>query len=84
MLKGESSKGKKTVVVGSGMRRGAGATELGKLDLNVEFSNEVEEPIAAGVSEGNWAGHRVEDNIKGIGFFEGLNEFLSSLPILKG
>ncbi|KAM3694616.1 hypothetical protein ACB098_07G070200 [Castanea mollissima] len=82
--KGESSKGKKTAVVGSGTRRRAGATELGKLDLNVEFSNEVEEPAAAGVSEGNGAGHGVEDNIEGIGFFEGLDEFLSSLPILKG
>nr|KYP61180.1 Uncharacterized protein At4g38065 family [Cajanus cajan] len=62
-------------------RRGAG--NLGKLDLNVEFSNEVEEP-SRGVHdrEGNAAGH-AEDNIEGIGFFEGLDEFLSSLPILN-
>lgn len=56
-----------------------GAAELGKLDLNVEFSNEAEEPVR-GVNAGNGE----EDNIEGIGFFEGLDEFLSSLPILKG
>ena len=55
-----------------------GVKELGKLDLNVEFSNEVEE-TAVGVSEGNGE----EDNIEGISFFEGLDEFLSSLPILS-
>ncbi|KAK2983163.1 hypothetical protein RJ640_018508 [Escallonia rubra] len=71
-------------VVGSGARRQSGraAKELGKLDLNVEFSNEVEEP-APGTSEGNGAGNGVEENIEGIGFFEGLDEFLSSLPILS-
>jgi hypothetical protein len=81
--KAESSKGKKTAVAGSSTRRRAGVAELGKLDLNVEFSNEVEEP-APGISEGHGAGNGVEDNIEGIGFFEGLDEFLSSLPILKG
>ncbi|KAL2343834.1 hypothetical protein Fmac_005119 [Flemingia macrophylla] len=77
-VKAES--GKKAAVGGS-RRRGAG--NLGKLDLNVEFSNEVEEP-SRGVRdrEGNAAGH-AEDNIEGIGFFEGLDEFLSSLPILN-
>ncbi|XP_057431638.1 uncharacterized protein LOC130724434 [Lotus japonicus] len=66
--------------LGGSRRRGAG--NLGKLDLNVEFSNEVEEP-AHGVREGNGTGH-AEDNIEGIGFFEGLDEFiLSSLPILN-
>ena len=55
-----------------------GVKELGKLDLNVEFSNEVEE-AAVGISEGNGE----EDNIEGISFFEGLDEFLSSLPILS-
>lgn len=74
----ESSK--KPVLAGS-RRKGAG--NLGKLDLNVEFSNEAEEP-SRGVRdrEGNAAGH-AEDNIEGIGFFEGLDEFLSSLPILN-
>ncbi|KAL7002982.1 hypothetical protein U1Q18_004142 [Sarracenia purpurea var. burkii] len=56
--------------------------QWGRLDLNVEFSNEVEEP-APGMSRGNGAGHGEEDGIEGIGFFEGLDEFLSSLPILK-
>ncbi|CAJ1961338.1 unnamed protein product [Sphenostylis stenocarpa] len=60
---------------------------LGKLDLNVEFSNEVEETVH-GVDEGNENGDgnenvNAEDNIEGIGFFEGLDEFLSSLPILN-
>ncbi|CAL5379437.1 unnamed protein product [Camellia sinensis] len=55
--------------------------ELGKLDLNVEFSNEVEEP-APGMTGGNKAGNGEEDGMEGIGFFEGLDEFLSSLPIL--
>lgn len=63
----------------SSRRRGVG--NLGKLDLNVEFSNEVEEP-APGMREGNVAGN-AEENIEGIAFFEGLDEFLSSLPILN-
>ncbi|XVF44847.1 hypothetical protein PTKIN_Ptkin02bG0156700 [Pterospermum kingtungense] len=62
------------------MRRGA--KDLGKLDLNVEFSNEVEEPVPTR-SEENHAGYEEEDNIEGNGFFEGLDEFLSSLPILS-
>ncbi|CAL0334359.1 unnamed protein product [Lupinus luteus] len=77
----ESSK--KAGVVGARRR---GATNLGKLDLNVEFSNEVEEH-APGASEGNGMNvngtGNAEDNIEGIGFFEGLDEFLSSLPILN-
>lgn len=73
--------GKKSVVGGS-RRRGAG--NLGKLDLNVEFSNEVEEASASGVRQGNVNGTgNAEDNIEGIGFFEGLDEFLNSLPILN-
>ncbi|KAK7246709.1 hypothetical protein RIF29_41579 [Crotalaria pallida] len=81
----ESSK--KAALIGA--RRRA-AANLGKLDLNVEFSNEVEEH-APGAGEGNGrnvngnatgTGH-AEDNIEGIGFFEGLDEFLSSLPILN-
>ncbi|XP_059648001.1 uncharacterized protein LOC132294236 [Cornus florida] len=55
------------------------AKESGKLDLNVEFSNEVEEPVL-GMSEGNAAGNGEED---GIEFFEGLDEFLNTLPILS-
>ncbi|GKV02320.1 hypothetical protein SLEP1_g14775 [Rubroshorea leprosula] len=59
-----------------------GAKDLGKLDLNVEFSNEVEEPTTRR-REGNGPGYGEEDNIEGNGFFEGLDEFLSSLPILS-
>ncbi|KAE9607137.1 hypothetical protein Lal_00026507 [Lupinus albus] len=68
---------------GGPRRRGAG--NLGKLDLNVEFSNDAEErqePSRAGTREGHPTGH-ADDNIEGIGFFEGLDEFLSSLPILN-
>ncbi|XP_057487400.1 uncharacterized protein LOC130773469 [Actinidia eriantha] len=88
--------------------------QWGRLDLNVEFSNEVEESApgmsrvnapglsrgiapgmtrgiapgmnrgnAPGMGRGNGAGNGEEDGIEGIGFFEGLDEFLSSLPILK-
>ncbi|KAK7252288.1 hypothetical protein RIF29_36127 [Crotalaria pallida] len=74
--------GKKGPMVGT-RRRGAG--NLGKLDLNVEFSNDADErhePSRAGTREGHPTGH-AEDNIEGIGFFEGLDEFLSSLPILN-
>lgn len=76
--RGESSK---KAALGSSRRRGAG--NLGKLDLNVEFSNDPEEP-SRGVRdrEGNATGN-AEDNIEGIGFFEGLDEFLNSLPILN-
>ncbi|ESW31136.1 hypothetical protein PHAVU_002G212300 [Phaseolus vulgaris] len=78
---GARAESSKKAALGGSRRRGAG--NLGKLDLNVEFSNEVEEP-SRGVRdrEGNAAGH-AEDNIEGIGFFEGLDEFLSSLPILN-
>jgi len=62
---------------------GKAPKEWGKLDLNVEFSNEVEEP-APGMTAGNRAAaNGEEDGIEGIGFFEGLDEFLSSLPILN-
>ncbi|XVF01507.1 hypothetical protein REPUB_Repub04eG0094700 [Reevesia pubescens] len=78
-------------VANSGKKQmGRGAKDLGKLDLNVEFSNEVEEPLPGrvpgrvpGRSDGNHAGYGEEDNIEGNGFFEGLDEFLSSLPILS-
>ncbi|MBA0843103.1 hypothetical protein Goarm_000319 [Gossypium armourianum] len=70
-------------VVNSGRKQMArGTKNLGKLDLNVEFSNEVEEP-APRRNEGNHPGYGEEDNIEGNGFFEGLDEFLSSLPILS-
>ncbi|KAK8624800.1 hypothetical protein V6N13_089686 [Hibiscus sabdariffa] len=69
-------------VVNSGRKQlGRGTKNLGKLDLNVEFSNEVEEPVPRR-NEGNHAGYGDEDNI-GSGFFEGLDEFLNSLPILS-
>ncbi|KAK9266165.1 hypothetical protein L1049_000012 [Liquidambar formosana] len=77
---GETSK--KGVASNSKKQTGKNTKELGKLDLNVEFSNEVEEP-APGMSEGNGTGKGEEDNIEGIAFFEGLDEFLSSLPILS-
>lgn len=66
-------------------RMGTGAKNLGRLDLNVEFSNEVEEPgVAGGRNEGNGIGsNREVDHMEGIGFFEGLDEFLNSLPILS-
>lgn len=73
-------KAKKTVAT-TRRQSGRGA----KLDLNVEFSNDGEEHAHGGVSEGHRnVGHRSDDNIEGIGFFEGLDEFLSSLPILVG
>jgi curved DNA-binding protein CbpA len=75
-LEGSKAEASKKLGGGAGTR---GAAELGKLDLNVEFSNEAEEP-----ARGTNAGNGEEDNIEGIGFFEGLDEFLSSLPILKG
>ncbi|XP_047979329.1 uncharacterized protein LOC125221247 [Salvia hispanica] len=53
-----------------------------KLDLNVEFSNEAEDP-APRAKQGNGRSRGEDDNIERIGFFEGLDEFLSSLPILN-
>lgn len=68
----------------SSSARKRGAAALGKLDLNVEFSNnDGEEPAAQTMSEGNGTANGEEDNIEGIEFFEGLDEFLSSLPILN-
>lgn len=62
-------------VAGGIPRRQSGriGKELGKLDLNVEFNN----------NEGHGHGHGEDDNVEGNGFFEGLDEFLSSLPILS-
>ncbi|KAF3667881.1 putative clathrin assembly protein-like [Capsicum annuum] len=68
---------------GNTRRAGRVAKDVGKLDLNVEFSNEVEEPLAPGMGQGNGAGTGEDGNIEGIEFFEGLDEFLSSLPILN-
>lgn len=65
---------------------GKALKELGKLDLNVEFSNnEVEEPAPGLVREGASRPAQGDEDggIEGIGFFEGLDEFLSSLPILN-
>ncbi|KZV50945.1 hypothetical protein F511_13142 [Dorcoceras hygrometricum] len=58
------------------------AKNFGKLDLNVEYNNETEKP-APKVAQGNGTGRGEDDNIEGIGFFEGLDEFLTSLPILN-
>ncbi|CAL5213581.1 unnamed protein product [Lathyrus oleraceus] len=78
---GVKAEASKKAVSGSSNKKGA--VNLGKLDLNVECSNDAEEP-SRGVRdrEGNATGN-AEDNIEGIGFFEGLDEFLSSLPILN-
>lgn len=51
--------------------------DVGRLDLNVEFNNDGEEHAPA-VSAVNG-----EEGIENIGFFEGLDEFLSTLPILN-
>ncbi|KAG2297716.1 hypothetical protein Bca52824_044385 [Brassica carinata] len=74
-----------TKPMSSRKRTGSGAKNLGRLDLNVEFSNEVEEPaVAGGRNEGNGLGsNREVDHMEGIGFFEDLDEFLSSLPIFS-
>lgn len=52
--------------------------DVGRLDLNVEFNNEGEEHASA-VSAVNGE----EDGMETIEFFEGLDEFLSTLPILN-
>lgn len=52
--------------------------DVGRLDLNVEFNNEGEDHAPA-VSAVNGE----EDGIENIAFFEGLDEFLSTLPILN-
>ncbi|PIN17676.1 hypothetical protein CDL12_09656 [Handroanthus impetiginosus] len=77
---GESSK--KGAAVNARKQPGRVAKNFGKLDLNVEFNNEPEEP-APRVNQGNGPARGEDDNIEGIGFFEGLDEFLSSLPILN-
>lgn len=80
-------KGKKTVASNSKRHTGKAAWDLGKLDLNVEFSNEVEEPAGPALETSGENGlvgrNGEEDGIEGIGFFEGLDEFFSNLPILK-
>lgn len=52
--------------------------DVGRLDLNVEFNNDGEEHASA-VSAVNGE----EDGMETIEFFEGLDEFLSTLPILN-
>lgn len=67
---------------GARVLRSSGKKQMGNgLDLNVEFSNELEEPMAAVPPRMN-PENGMEDNIDGV-FFEGLDEFLSSLPILN-
>lgn len=81
-------KGKELVVVfrlvyynnGSRKRSGVGGGKsVGRLDLNVELSNDVEE--GGGVSGRRESNREVDNIIEGIGFFEGFDEFLSSLFI---
>lgn len=63
----------KAVASGSVRKQtGKGVRGRKKLDLNVEFSNEIEDhaPVAR------------DGNGEEVGFFEGLDEFLSTLPIL--
>ncbi|KAJ0238286.1 hypothetical protein HA466_0243760 [Hirschfeldia incana] len=59
---------------------GSGAKNVGRLDLN-------EEPgVGGGRREGSGVGsnnREVDNIIEGIGFFEGLDEFLMSMPILS-
>lgn len=78
---GDSSK--KGAAVNARKQPGRVAKNFGKLDLNVEFSNEAEEAAAPRANQGNGPSRGEDDNIEGIGFFEGLDEFLSSLPILN-
>ena len=90
VVNGEVGEGDGDAAVGDCSTKGAlggsrrrSERNVGKLDLNVELSNEVEESLH-GVDKGNENGDgNAEDNIEGIGFFEGLDEFLSSLPILS-
>ena len=78
-----SAESSKKVAATCGRRHSARvAKDFGKLDLNVEFNNEVAEP-APRVVQGNGTGRGEEDIIEGSGFFEGLDEFLSTLPILN-
>lgn len=63
-------------------RPGGVAKDMGKLDLNVKFSNEVEEP-GKGTSGDSPSEQGVEDNAEGIAFFDGLDEFLDNFPILS-
>lgn len=74
---------KKGAAVNARKQPGRVAKNFGKLDLNVEFSNEAEEPAAPRANQGNGPTRGEDENIEGIGFFEGLDEFLSSLPILN-
>ncbi|GAU30556.1 hypothetical protein TSUD_65660 [Trifolium subterraneum] len=69
---------------GNGNEKNVGAVvAAGNLDLNVEFSNVAEEPSrVVRAHEGNATGN-AEDNIEDIEFFEGLDDFISSLPFLN-
>ncbi|KAL3843788.1 hypothetical protein ACJIZ3_001191 [Penstemon smallii] len=81
-IKTTGEQGKRGATSNARKQPGRIAKNYGKLDLNVEFSNEAEEP-AQRVNPGNGTVRGEDDNIEGIGFFEGLDEFLSSLPILN-
>ncbi|XAR53026.1 hypothetical protein NMG60_11021411 [Bertholletia excelsa] len=64
-------------------QKGKVSKEQGRLDLNVEFSNEVEDP-GPGINKVNGTGNNDVDGMEGIGFFDGLDEFWSNLPIVEG
>nr|XP_043619994.1 uncharacterized protein LOC122591828 [Erigeron canadensis] len=83
---GRGAEGSKKAVAGNPRRQsGRVAKEMGKLDLNVEFNNnEGEEPVRRMAAGNRGNGQGDENNVEeGIGFFEGLDEFLSNLPILS-
>ncbi|XP_076907351.1 uncharacterized protein LOC143563765 [Bidens hawaiensis] len=75
---------RKSVGVTTRRQSGRAPKGMGRLDLNVEFDNNEGEEVTArrggGAREG---GQGDGDNAEGIGFFEGLDEFFSSLPILS-
>lgn len=54
-----------------------------RLDLNMKCNKKVVETVW-GIGGQNKAGNGVEEVIDGVGFFEGVDEFLSSLPMLCG
>ncbi|KAI3675821.1 hypothetical protein L1987_85417 [Smallanthus sonchifolius] len=79
-----SETGKKGSGVTTRRQSGRSGKEMGKLDLNVEFNNNEGEEPGARAGSGNRGNAQGDgDNIEGIGFFEGLDEFFSSLPILS-
>ncbi|XP_076897320.1 uncharacterized protein LOC143550580 [Bidens hawaiensis] len=75
---------RKSVGVTTRRQSGRAPKEMGRLDLNVEFDNNEGEEVIARRGGGTRGGGQGDgDNAEGIGFFEGLDEFFSSLPILS-